>query len=142
MAHNQFTKADELGAEKPKGANQFTSKKRDKLDQATVDKIRAERAAQCAEQIMNDDASSKTEKLAAAKLLLPFGKSTLQSIESREVNEWEAMSEEELKTLVRALITSHPELLREFAPGPQGAISTEAPQQMGEQAPNDTAKAA
>jgi hypothetical protein len=108
---NQYTKAEESGAPKPKGANQFTTGKREKHDQATIDKIRAERAAQVAEQIMNDPEASRQDRLAAAKVLLPFGKSTLQSIESRQVNEWEEMSEEEMLGMVRALITSRPELI-------------------------------
>jgi hypothetical protein len=108
---NQYTKAEEEGREKPKGANQFTTGKREKHDQATIDKIRAERAAQVAEEIMNDPESSRQDRLAAAKVLLPFGKSTLQSIESRTVNEWEEMSEDEMLEMVRALITSRPELI-------------------------------
>src|SRR5688500_5125766 len=108
---NQYTKAEEEGREKPTGANQFTTGKRSKHDQATIDKIRAERAAQVAESIMDDPEASKADRLAAAKVLLPFGKSTLQSIESRQVNEWEEMNEEELLSLVRALITSRPELI-------------------------------
>lgn len=111
MGHNQYTKAEEEGKEKPKGSNQFTTGKRVKHDQATIDKIRAERAAQVAEEILNDPESSKDQKLAAAKVLLPYGKSTLQSIESRQVNEWEQMSEEELQEMVKALITSSHGLL-------------------------------
>jgi hypothetical protein len=116
---NQYTKAEAEGREKPQGANQFTTGKRDKHDQATIDKIRAERAAQVAEEIMNDPEATRQDRLAAAKVLLPFGKSTLQSIESREVNAFEDMGEDEMKSMVRALITSHPWLLKEFAPGPQ-----------------------
>jgi hypothetical protein len=105
---NQYTKAEEQGTEKPKGANQFTTGKRQKHDQATIDKIRAERAAQVAEDILEDPESSRDQKLAAAKVLLPYGKSTLQSIESRSVSEFEQMSEEEILGLVNALITSNP----------------------------------
>lgn len=118
---NQFTKAVEEGTPKPQGANQFTTGKRKGHDQATIDKIRAERAAQVTEEIMDDKDSTKAERLAAAKLLLPFGKSTLQSIEQTEVNEWEGMGEDELRGMVRALITSNPWLLNEFQPGVRAA---------------------
>lgn len=114
---NQFTKAEELGTPKPAGSNQFTTGKRTKHDQATIDKIRAERAAQIAEEILEDKESSRDQKLAAAKVLLPYGKSTLQSIESREISQWEAMSEEEIETLVKALITSHPGLIQRLGIG-------------------------
>lgn len=114
---NQFTTAEAEGREKPAGANQFTTGKRDKHDQATIDKIRAEKAAQVTEEIMDDSESSKAEKLAAAKLLLPFGKSTLQSVESREVNDFENMSEDEMLGLVNALITSNPGLIQKLGIG-------------------------
>lgn len=87
------------------------------MDQASVDKARAERAAQVAEEILDDPESSKDQKLAAAKVLLPYGKSTLQSIESREVNQFEEMSEDELFNLVSALITSNPGLVKRLGIG-------------------------
>jgi hypothetical protein len=113
MGNNQYTKAEAEGKEKPKGANQFTTGKREKHDQATIDKIRAERAAQVAEEIMNDPKTSSADKLAAAKVLLPFGKSTLQSIEQRQINEFEEMSVEEVKEMAKALILSRPQLVIE-----------------------------
>jgi len=126
---NQYTKAEELGTEKPSGANQFTTGRRTKHDQATIDKIRAERAAQCAESIMDAEDSTKAEKLAAAKLLLPFGKSTLQSVEERQVSEWDQMSPEEMQERVRALITSHPELIKQFTAGLKAVDSVASEQQ-------------
>lgn len=122
---NQYTKAKEEGRELPQGANQFTTGKREKLDQATKDKIRAERAAQVAEEILEDPESSRDQKLAAAKVLLPYGKSTLQSIESRQVNEWEQMSDEEVVEHAKALITSSPKLLMSILdsdPGLRAAV--------------------
>jgi hypothetical protein len=101
---NQYTKAEEEGKTKPKGANQFTTGKREKLDEATRDKIRAERAAQVAEQIMNDPESSKDQKLAACKVLLPYGKSTLQSIESRVTQT--PPSEDEIQAQLHALLAN------------------------------------
>jgi Asp-tRNA(Asn)/Glu-tRNA(Gln) amidotransferase B subunit len=114
---NQYTKAREEGKELPKGSNQFTTGKRERHDQATIDKIRAERAAQVAEEILEDKESSRDQKLAAAKVLLPYGKSTLQSIESREISQWEAMSEEEIESMVQALITRHPGLIQKLGIG-------------------------
>lgn len=101
----------------PHGANQFTTGKRERLDQATRDKLRAERAAQVLQDLMENGELSASERAAAAKALLPYGKSTYQSIESREENAFENASEDELRERVRALITSHPWLLDEFKPG-------------------------
>jgi len=114
---NQFTKAEGEGKEKPAGANQFTTGKRAKHDQATIDKIRAERAAQVTEEIMEQPDATPEQRLAAAKILLPFGKSTLQSIESRDVNDFENMSEDEMLAMVNALITSNPGLIAKLGIG-------------------------
>lgn len=107
---NQFTKAAEKGLEKPAGANQFTTGKREGHDEATRDKMRAERAAIVLESIMGDDGATKAEKIAAAKSLIPFGKATLSSVESKQAEPWQDKSEEELLGLVQALITAHPQL--------------------------------
>jgi hypothetical protein len=132
---NQYTKAEEQGREKPAGANQFTTGKRQKHDQATIDKIRAERAAQVAEDILEDPESTRDQKLAAAKVLLPYGKSSLQSIESRNVSEWESMSEEEILDQLRALITSNPGLIAalNLQPKPVQVGSEEGKYVVGEQ---------
>jgi Asp-tRNA(Asn)/Glu-tRNA(Gln) amidotransferase B subunit len=135
---NQFTRAAEEGKPKPPGANQFTTGKRRKHDQATIDKIRAERAAQVAEEILEDPDSSRDQKLAAAKVLLPYGKSTLQSIESREISQWESMSEEEIENMVRALITSHPGLIQRLGIGLRPIqVSSDEPNERGAGATND-----
>jgi hypothetical protein len=118
---NQYTKAKEEGRELPKGANQFTTGKRERLDQATRDKLRAERAAQVLQDLMDDPSLSASERAAAAKALLPYGKSTYQSIESREEDPFENASNDDLREQVRALITLHPWLLDEFKPGPRDA---------------------
>jgi hypothetical protein len=123
---NQYTKAEAEGREKPKGANHFTTGKREKHDQATIDKIRAERAAQVAEDILDDPESSRDQKLTAAKVLLPYGKSTLQSIESRQINAYDEMSDDETREMVRALITANPWLLDEFRPGVKPAEAAPA----------------
>jgi hypothetical protein len=122
---NQFTKAESAGEEKPKGANQFTTGKRKALDEATRDKIRAERAAQVAEKIMNDPESSRDQKLAAAKVLMPYGKSTLQSIESRQYEE--PVSEQETLAKLTHLFSSNPGLLKPLIdadPGLRAAIKS------------------
>lgn len=130
---NQYTKAEAEGREKPAGANQFTTGKREKHDQSTIDKMRAERAAQVAEDIMESTDATPDQRLAAAKVLLPYGKSTLQSIEQREVNDYDSMSEEEIKTLVSALITAHPWVLKSFAPGPQTALEPDVQSQQSDE---------
>jgi hypothetical protein len=99
---NQYTKAEAEGREKPKGANHFTTGKREKHDQATIDKIRAERAAQVAEDILDDPESSRDQKLTAAKVLLPYGKSTLQSIEARSTS-YQGRSTPTMKCLMTRL---------------------------------------
>lgn len=100
---NQYTKADQEGRDKPKGSNQFTTGKREHMDDAARDKLRAERAAHVAERIMNNSKSSTDQKLAAAKILLPYGKSTLASIESRQIDE--PASEDEIMAQLRALLS-------------------------------------
>jgi hypothetical protein len=108
---NQYLKAEEEGREKPKGANQFTTGKREKLDDAVRDRMRAERAAEKLERLMDSDKASTSEQIAAAKALIPFGKATLQSQEIKQAEPWQDKSEEELLEQVRALISSRPELL-------------------------------
>lgn len=51
----------------------------------------------------------------------------LSSVEQKTVNEFESMSEEEMKEYVRALFLSHPELLRQFAPGIRDASQQTEP---------------
>lgn len=51
----------------------------------------------------------------------------LASVEQTTKNEWDGMSEEDIKSTVRALILSHPELLREFAPGIRDASQQTEP---------------
>jgi hypothetical protein len=114
---NQYIKAEEDGRDKPAGANQFTTGKRKGHDQATKDKIRAEVAAGFLEQVLDNQDADNSTKVAAAKALLPYGKSTYSSIEERQISEWDQKSPEDIRDMVRALITAHPELLDEFKPG-------------------------
>lgn len=106
-------------------ANQFTKGTRTKHDESTKDKIRAEvlsvRLEKYAKARGKQIAKHHMEpaQVAAAKVLIERGKPALQSIEQTNLNPLDQMDEEEIKGMVRALITAHPWLLREFAPGPQ-----------------------
>lgn len=111
MQPNQFTKAEEEGKPKPQSANQFTKGTRDKHDQATRDRIRAEVAAQYLENVIADDQADHGTKVAASKALLPYGKSTYSSIEQRQIDENEGKTEEQVLEELRALFLAKPELL-------------------------------
>lgn len=128
-ASNQFIKAKQEGRALPKSQNQFTTGKREKHDPATIDKMRAERAAQIAEEIMEDKEATRDQRLAAAKVLMPFGKSTYSSISDQPLNKWDEMSEEEILGMAQALITSHPGLIKQLNLAPK---PVEAVQQSGE----------
>lgn len=109
----------------PRGQNQFTTGKRTKHDDSTRDKMRAEHLARrlyaFAAGTTDEETGEKVEmdatRIAAAKILIDKGKPNLQAVEQTTVNEFEQMGMDEIRDMVRALISSHPELLREFAPG-------------------------
>jgi hypothetical protein len=106
-------------------ANQFTKGTRTKHDEATKDKIRAELLSKRLEKYAKARGKQiakhhmEPAQVAAAKVLIERGKPALQSIEQTNINPMDEMGEEEIRNMVRALITSHPWLLKEFAPGPQ-----------------------
>lgn len=116
---NQFTKAIEEGREPPKASNQFIKGTRTEHDPQTKAKIRAAFAADKLEAYLNGEEELDSTKVAACKILIDKGLPSLQAVESTEVNQFDKMSEDELREQVRALITLHPWLIREFAPGPQ-----------------------
>ena len=128
---NQYTKAAEAGEDKPKGANQFTTGKRQKLDQATKDRIRAEKAAARLERVLDDPNATIDQKTAAAKALLPYGKSTYASIE-QSINE-EPTSEAEILSQLHSLLANpgtRAQIQAMLAGTPQVVASQEAaPQQ-------------
>lgn len=101
---NQFTKAEEEGREKPKGTNQFVKGTRKEHDQATKDRIRAEVAAHFLEKALKNKTADLGTKVAAAKALLPYGKSTFASIE--QTNHEEPASEEDIKAQLHALLAN------------------------------------
>jgi hypothetical protein len=101
---NQFTKAEEEGREKPKGTNQFVKGTRKEHDQATKDRIRAEVAAHFLEKALKDKTADLGTKVAAAKALLPYGKSTFASIE--QTNHEEPASEEDIKAQLHSLLAN------------------------------------
>ena len=129
---NQFTRAEEQGKPKPKSANQFTKRTRTHHDEATKDKIRAEVLA--VRLFKYAKAKGKTAaklhmdpaQVAAAKVLIERGKAALQSIEQTQVNQFEAMSEDELLDLVNALITSNPGLIERLGIKPQLVSTSDA----------------
>lgn len=126
---NQFTKAAEAGVPIPPGANQFTTGKRTTHDEAARDKIRSEYAARVLERITRSRKASMSDKCAAAKALLPYGKPILSSIEQSLADPFQDMSVESMVEQCRALILSHPEIIQalNLVPAPV-AVETEAEQ--------------
>lgn len=110
---------------KPAGANQFTTGKRTKHDDATRDKMRAEHlarrlyayAAREKDEETGEEVDMDAGRIAAAKILIDKGKPNLQAIEQTEVNQWDRMSEEEMLGLIQALITSNPGLIQKLGIG-------------------------
>lgn len=120
---NQFTRAEETGQEKPKGANQFTTGKREKLDPATIDKLRADKAAKALEKILEDQESTKEQITAAAKALLPYGKSTYASIIEQQLEN--PVDESETAAQLAHIIASNPAILAPLVqadPGVRAAL--------------------
>jgi hypothetical protein len=131
-------------------ANQFTSGGGSKgpkkeHDQATKDKIRAELLAKRMYKFARAKGKSADKyrmdsaQVAAAKVLIDKGKPSLQAIEQTEVNQWDRMSEDEMLSMVNALITSNPGLIQKLG---IGLRPVEAPQQTDIPAPSDTKDAA
>lgn len=123
---NQFTKAAEAGQEKPAGANQFTTGKRTTHDESTRDKLRSEFAAKVLERIARSRKASTSDRCAAAKALLPYGKPILSSTEMATINEWDKLSEQEVLDMAKALILQHPEVIQalNLVPAPS-VVATE-----------------
>ena len=120
---NQFTKAEAEGREKPKAANQFVKGSRTEHDQATKDKIRAEVAAQHLEKVIKTKKADAGLKVAAAKALLPYGKSTYASIEERQAEE--PVNEAETLAKLTHLFAANPAILKpllEADPGLRAAL--------------------
>lgn len=120
---NQFTRAEETGTDKPKGANQFTTGKREKLDPATIDKLRADKAAKALERILEDQESTKEQITAAAKALLPYGKSTYASIIEQQLET--PVDEGETAAQLAHIIASNPAILAPLVqadPGVRAAL--------------------
>ena len=112
---NQFTKAEELGTEKPKGSNQFTTGKREKMDDLTKAKIRAAYAADKLEDYLRGECELDSSKVAAAKALMDKGMPSLQAVEQTTYEE--PKSEAEIKAQLHALL---PVLLKD--PGTRAQI--------------------
>lgn len=106
-------------------ANQFTKGTRKQHDEATKDKIRAELLAQRLFKFAKSKGKKREEldmspaQVAASKVLIDRGKPALQSVEQTVKNEFDTMSDEEMRDMVRGLITANPWLLDEFKPGPK-----------------------
>lgn len=122
---NQYIKAEEEGRDKPAGANQFTTGKRSKHDDATRDKMRAEHlakrlfafAAKQKDEETGEDVEMDATRIAAAKILIDKGKPNLQAVEQTQLNEWDNMTEDEMVSMVNALITSNPGLIQKLGIG-------------------------
>lgn len=113
---NQYVDAEgNRRPDAPEGSqNQFTTGKRERHDAATRAKVRATFAANKLEAYLNGQEELDSTKVAACKILIDKGMPSLQAVEQTQVNEWDQMSEEEIKETVRALILSRPELLQEL----------------------------
>jgi hypothetical protein len=131
---NQFTKAEEEGKEKPQGTNQFIKGTRTGHDEATKDRMRAAKAAELLEQELDGSVELKDGRRAAAKILMEYGKPKLAAVEQTVVNEYDRMSEDDLRSLVKALITSNPWLIAEIQVGlravdaPDGVVNEQQTQ--------------
>jgi hypothetical protein len=99
---NQYTKAEEEGREKPKGANQFTTGKRSGHDQATKDRMRAEKAAELLEKEVDGEVELPEGRRAAAKILMEYGKPKLSAVE-QTIHE-EPASETEIMAQLHTLL--------------------------------------
>lgn len=112
---NQYVDADgNRKPDAPAGQNHFTTGKRDRQDAATRAKLRATLAANKLEAYLNGEIALEAAQVSAAKILMDKGMPSLQAVEQTQVNEWDQMSEEEIKDTVRALILSRPELLQDL----------------------------
>lgn len=104
-------------------ANQFTKGSRKSHDQATKDKIRAELLAKRLYKYANSKGEKAkkyrmdTAQVAAAKVLIDKGKPSLQAVEQVDRDPWADKSEEDIETMVKALITSHPGLIAKLGIG-------------------------
>jgi len=119
---NQFTQAASGGIPKPPGANQFTTGKRITHDESTRDKLRSEYAARVLERITRSRKASISDKCAAAKALLPYGKPMLSSTEFSQLDPFEDMSVETMVEQCKALILSHPEIIQALNLIPNPAV--------------------
>jgi hypothetical protein len=122
---NQYTKAEGEGKPKPKGANQFTSGKRENHDPETRDKMRAGHAAQKLQSILDDPDSTKDQIIAACKALMPYGKSTYASVLEHKMEA--PVDEQETMARLTHLFSSNPGLLKPLIdadPGLRAAIKS------------------
>lgn len=109
-------------------ANQFTKGTRTQHDESTKDQIRAELLSKRYYKF----AMSKGEKakkmgigpaqVAAAKMLIDKGKPSLQSVESKDSDPLQDLSEQGLVDMAKALILQHPEVIRALNLIPDPAV--------------------
>lgn len=110
-------------------------------DESTRDKIRAEMLSKRLEKYAKARGKQiakhhmEPAQVQAAKVLIERGKPALQSIEQVNRDAYSDMGDEEIRSMVRALITSHPWLIREFAPGPAAQTGADAAVREGESGP-------
>jgi hypothetical protein len=92
-------------------------------DDSTKDKIRAEMLSKRLEKYAKARGKQiakhhmEPAQVQAAKVLIERGKPALQAIEQTILNPMDQMDDEQLREMVRALITANPWLLDEFRPG-------------------------
>jgi hypothetical protein len=66
-------------------------------------------------------------QVTAARVLIDKGMPSLQSVEQMTVNQWDAMSEDEIVSMAKALILQHPEVIQalNLIPNPVAVPQTE-----------------
>lgn len=97
-------------------ANQFTKGSRTEHDPATRDKMRAEKAASKLQSILDDKGATKEQVIAAAKALLPYGKSTYASI--METHREEVPEAAQLMAQIAHLLSANPAILKPLMSDP------------------------
>lgn len=114
-------------------SNQFIKGTRTHHDEASIDKMRAEKLARRLYKYANakgkaiDKYRMEPAQVQAGKVLIDRGKPVLQAIEQTEVNQFDKMDQAEIEEHIRALISSNPELAARLGIRPQ--LVQEAPQQ-------------
>lgn len=105
---NQYVIAAEQGLPIPRGANQFTTGRRTRMDPMDKAKIRAAFAAQKLTEFIRGETELDSAKVAACKALMDKGMPSLASVEQTTVEA--PMAESDIITAIGALLEADPGL--------------------------------